>query len=294
MSEIAERYRKIAGQFTQRVTSVPEGAWDNPAPCEGWVARDVVRHLVEWIPAFFAGYAGLALAQGPPVDEDPVGAWEAVSDAIQAMARRSRARGREFEMRGERHTIEQAIDMFCTGDVLVHTWDLARATGLDESLDADEVHRMFEGMEPIDDVLRQSGHYGARVEVPDDADEQTRLIAFTGRRPERGPVCDGASPGTFRQGALPAAGGTRGDAASPSYCSTSSGSSRPSSRRWPRPRRRRRSPTWPSTGCCPRSAPTPACWPSTTTRAASTCGGRSATATSPPGGPGSRSTPACP
>jgi hypothetical protein len=38
-------------------------------------------------------------------------------------------------------------------------------------------------MEPLDEVLRQSGQYGARVTVPDDADEQTRLIAFTGRQP---------------------------------------------------------------------------------------------------------------
>ncbi len=28
-----------------------------------------------------------------------------------------------------------------------------------------------------------SGHYGPKVEVPADADEQTRLIAFTGRQP---------------------------------------------------------------------------------------------------------------
>jgi uncharacterized protein (TIGR03086 family) len=73
--------------------------------------------------------------------------------------------------------------MFCIGDVLVHTWDLARATGQDETLDPDEVHGLYEGMLPIDDVLRQSGQYGARVEVPDDADEQTKLIAFTGRQP---------------------------------------------------------------------------------------------------------------
>ena len=73
--------------------------------------------------------------------------------------------------------------MFCTGDILVHTWDLARATGLDETLDADEVHRMFVGMEPMDEMLRASGHYGPRVAVPDDADEQTQLIAFTGRQP---------------------------------------------------------------------------------------------------------------
>src|SRR5260221_61208 len=55
MSEIGERYRKVAGQFTQRVRSVPATAWDKPAPCDGWVARDVVRHLVEWVPGFFKG-----------------------------------------------------------------------------------------------------------------------------------------------------------------------------------------------------------------------------------------------
>jgi hypothetical protein len=38
-------------------------------------------------------------------------------------------------------------------------------------------------MEPLDDVLRASGQYGPRVDVPADADTQTRLIAFTGRRP---------------------------------------------------------------------------------------------------------------
>jgi hypothetical protein len=38
-------------------------------------------------------------------------------------------------------------------------------------------------MEPMDAVLRDSGHFGPRVDVPADADEQTRLIAFTGRHP---------------------------------------------------------------------------------------------------------------
>ena len=67
--------------------------------------------------------------------------------------------------------------------LILDTWDIARATGLDERLDADEVHRMYEGMLPMDEVLRQSGQFGPRVEVPDDADEQTKLLAFTGRRP---------------------------------------------------------------------------------------------------------------
>jgi Mycothiol maleylpyruvate isomerase N-terminal domain len=57
VSEISDRYRRVAGQFTQRVEAVPDGAWDNPAPCEGWVARDVVGHLVEWMKAAGPGTA---------------------------------------------------------------------------------------------------------------------------------------------------------------------------------------------------------------------------------------------
>ena len=180
MSEISERYRKVAATFTQRARSVPDdGAWEKPAPCDGWVARDVVRHLVEWMP----GFLSVDLPDGPTVDEDPAGAWEIMSDAFQSRLDDPVAAAREYDLRPGRFSFENAVDMFITGDVLVHTWDLARATGQDESLDADEVHRMFQGMEPFDEVLRTSGHYGPRVEVPADADEQTKLIAFTGRRP---------------------------------------------------------------------------------------------------------------
>jgi hypothetical protein len=82
-----------------------------------------------------------------------------------------------------RARFDVTFDMIGTTDVLLHTWDLARAPGLDETLDPKEVHDLLVGMEPLDEVLRQSGHYGPRVPVADDADEQTRLIAFIGRRP---------------------------------------------------------------------------------------------------------------
>lgn len=42
---------------------------------------------------------------------------------------------------------------------------------------------MYEGMLPMDAMLRQSGQFGPRVDVPDDADPVTKLIAFTGRTP---------------------------------------------------------------------------------------------------------------
>ena len=183
MSDEAERYRKVAAQFTQRVDAVPPAAWDNPAPCEGWVARDVVRHLVEWLTPLFFGTWDIDQPAIPSVDDDPAGAWHSLDGAIQAALDDPEVATRERDTRMGRSSFEQTIDTICTPDVLIHTWDLARATGLDETLDADEVHRFVEGMEPLDDLLRHSGHYGPRVAVPDDADEQTRLIAFVGRQP---------------------------------------------------------------------------------------------------------------
>jgi uncharacterized protein (TIGR03086 family) len=184
MSDSAERYRKVAAQFTRRVEAVPDGAWDNPAPCEGWVARDVIRHLVAWLPDHFFGTWGVEHTPGPSVDDDPAAAWAAVDRSIQAalddpaIAGAAQASGERGPM-----TFEASIDMICTPDVLIHTWDLARATGQDDTLDPDEVQGMADAMEPMDKMLRDSGHFGPRVPVPDDADEQTKLIAFTGRQP---------------------------------------------------------------------------------------------------------------
>jgi uncharacterized protein (TIGR03086 family) len=183
VTEISERYRNVAGQFTQRVEAVPVRAWDNPTPCAGWVARDIVGHLVEWLPAFFFGTWRIEVPPIPSVHEDPVRAWAVVDGAIQLALDDPDVAGRERETAMGRSSFEETIDRICTPDVLIHTWDLARATGLDETLDPDEVHRFVESMEPLDELLRQSGQYGPRVEVRSDADEQARLIAFVGRHP---------------------------------------------------------------------------------------------------------------
>jgi uncharacterized protein (TIGR03086 family) len=180
----AEEHRSIAGTFTDRVRGVPAGGWDTPAPCEGWVARDVVGHLVEWFPGFLKAGTGIELPQGPKVSEDPVAAWQAHTDAVQAVLDDPSCGDRVLS---NPHIgdipLDAAISQFYTADVFLHTWDLARATGQDERLDPAKCAEMLEGMLPMDEVLRASGQYGPRVDVPDDADVQTRLLAFIGRTP---------------------------------------------------------------------------------------------------------------
>ncbi|MFW6693975.1 TIGR03086 family metal-binding protein [Streptomyces sp. MAR4 CNX-425] len=180
----ADEHRKVAGDFTARVRGVPAGAWDSPAPCEGWVARDVVRHLTDWFPGFLKTGTGIELPAGPSVDDDPVAAWQVHSDAVQALLDDPATAGKKLShpQIGE-VPLDRAVDRFYTADVFMHTWDLARATGQDERLDADKCAALLEGMLPMDEVLRGSGHYGPRVEVPESADAQTRLLAFIGRTP---------------------------------------------------------------------------------------------------------------
>jgi hypothetical protein len=152
--EMADRFRRVAGGMTERVLAVPADRWDDPAPCDGWVARDVVDHLTEWLPAFYCGSFAVLIPRLRSASEDPVGAWIDLRDFLQA-------------------SIDDPDVAFRTGN-----------TPLDERLDADEVHRQVAHLEDMPfDAMVASGHYGARVEVPAEADDQTRLLAALGRNP---------------------------------------------------------------------------------------------------------------
>ncbi|GAA4234824.1 maleylpyruvate isomerase family mycothiol-dependent enzyme [Actinomadura meridiana] len=178
----AERHREIGLLFTDRVKGT--SSWDVPSPVDDWTARDVVRHLTEWFPAFLASGADIELAGGPSVDDDPVAAWQVHCDAVQALLDDPATADRVLT---NPHIgslpLDRAIDQFYTSDVFMHTWDLARATGQDDRLDAEFCGMLLSGMEPIDDILRSSGQYGPKIAVPDDADAQTRLLGFIGRDP---------------------------------------------------------------------------------------------------------------
>jgi uncharacterized protein (TIGR03086 family) len=179
----AERHREIGRGFTERVRGVRE--WDVPSPVAEWTARDVVRHLVEWFPPFLRAGAGIDLPAGPKVDDDPVEAWRVHVEGVQALLDDPATAGRRLT---NPHIgdlpLAGAIDQFYVSDVFMHTWDLARATGQDDRLDPEFCARLLGGMEPIEEVMRSSGQYGPRFPVPDDADAQTRMLAFIGRDPE--------------------------------------------------------------------------------------------------------------
>ncbi len=182
MTDAAERFRAVAAAFTERVDGVAPDAWERPAPCDGWVARDVVRHLVEWMPAFLESAGAPALVVTADVDDDPSSAWAQLRDGIQARLDDPAIAASELaHPQAGTHRFDAGIDRFFTNDVFMHTWDLARATGQAEQLDEAMAAEMLAGMEPMDEMLRGSGHYGPKVDPPPSADATTRLMAFVGR-----------------------------------------------------------------------------------------------------------------
>jgi len=185
MSEISVRYLRLSEGFTARVESVPAGddRWNAPSPCPGWTARNVVGHMVDTHRLFF-GFIGAEMAPGPDSASDPHGAWAHICDAMAAALADPAVAAKEHEGMFGRVRWEDSVNRFVNPDVLLHTWDLARALGVDDHLDPADVHEVFETAKGYpSDAMRGRGVFGPEVDIADDAPEQDRLLAFTGRDP---------------------------------------------------------------------------------------------------------------
>jgi hypothetical protein len=67
--------------------------------------------------------------------------------------------------------------------VLIHSWDIARATGGDERLDPELVEDVCERFKLLDDLPRQPWGFGPKITPPEGADIQTQFLRFVGRLP---------------------------------------------------------------------------------------------------------------
>src|SRR5690606_30774602 len=122
------------------------------------------------------------LPAGPSAGDDLVGAWRHQSDAVQSVLDDSANAERILDLPNMgTMPLGTALAQFYIADVFMHRWDLARSTGQDETLDPAKCAEMLAGMEPMEEAMRTSGQFGPRIDVPDDADIQTRFLAFIGR-----------------------------------------------------------------------------------------------------------------
>jgi uncharacterized protein (TIGR03086 family) len=181
-AEVSARYRRLADEFTRRVTAVGPDQWDAPTPCGDWTVRDLVGHVAGHT-ATFASSIGVEVTLRQSAQEDPVATWTESDQVMQGLLEDPARAEQEYQGYFGPTTFSQTADTFGALDLLVHGWDLARATGQDEQLPADEVRTVHAFALQLGDSLRLEGVCGPLVAVPPDAAEQDRLLGLLGRTP---------------------------------------------------------------------------------------------------------------
>jgi uncharacterized protein (TIGR03086 family) len=176
----AARHAQDATRFTELVESAAAGDWARPSPVAGWTALDVVEHLIQWPRGFLTG-AGIEL---PALDvrSDPVAAWRQHVSDIQAVLDDPAGRVLSNPHTGDK-PVDEAIDQFYTADIWMHSWDLAESLGRELDLGQERCADTLAAMEPMEQMLRDSGQFGPAVPVSPGASAQDRLMAFLGRDP---------------------------------------------------------------------------------------------------------------
>ena len=181
---VHERALDLTGRY---VASVKDQQWSDATPDEEWDVRALVNHVVSgnfWVSPLVEGKTIEEVGNrydGDVLGGDPAAAYQqSATEAAAAFnaegAMQAPCAVSYGPVPGEIYAGHRFID------VLIHGWDLAKATGQDTTLPADLVEAAFEVVEPQKDLLAASGMFGSNVQVPEGADRQTQLLAELGRR----------------------------------------------------------------------------------------------------------------
>ena len=187
MSGLPELFERSVREFDVRVQQIREDQWDNPTPCSEWSVRDLVNHLVYedvWAPPLFAGKTVEEVGdrfEGDLVGDAPKEAWASARDAaLEAVSRPGALEDTVHLSSRDVTGGEYLLELL--NDHVIHAWDLARGIGADDKLDPELVELIYAGVASREDELKASGAFGEKVEAPEDADTQTKLLAVMGRR----------------------------------------------------------------------------------------------------------------
>ncbi|MGZ5372975.1 MAG: TIGR03086 family metal-binding protein [Aeromicrobium sp.] len=190
MDEISEKYRRRADLFEAKVTAVQPDQWSNQSPCDEWTARDVVGHIID-MHGVMLRPLGRALSPAPALADDPLGAWKAARADIDRLLDDPESATREVDTPVGRMTAKQHVDEVASIDLVLHGWDLARATGQDDTIDPQEVVALWPALRDLPEKMYTPNAFGPgivvfgpKVDLPEDAPLQDRLLGAIGRDPD--------------------------------------------------------------------------------------------------------------
>jgi uncharacterized protein (TIGR03086 family) len=156
-------------------------SWDAPSPCTEWDARAVVEHVIGFHEVLVLRPLGVKVDRPR---EDPVARWKATQAGIMEAISKPGVLDEEVDVMGGNKTGLRNLVATLTTDVLVHTWDLAKAGGVDPKLDPELCTLGYERAAQNREQFAKSDMFEDEVKVPDDADVCSKLLGIMGRDPE--------------------------------------------------------------------------------------------------------------
>jgi uncharacterized protein (TIGR03086 family) len=180
--DVIDQLEIILPTLNDHVGRVTIDQLDQPTPCAQYRVRDLFGHLVGGASSFGPQLRGEAPREAGDLADDELHgavklALEELLDAAKAPGASERTVTLPFgQVPGE------VLIRFITVDGMVHTWDIAQATGQEydppEPL-AEEVLETARAL--IAPEMRDGDTFAPETPVPDDAPAIVRLAAFTGR-----------------------------------------------------------------------------------------------------------------
>jgi len=175
MSGPGQVWQQAADNLNRHLQAVTDDQWEAATPCEGWTVRDLVDHAVHW-----QAVGGSVIGAGTTPGDEWEKVYAALGEAVKDPSNFEGAlEGGPFKGM-EKHQVFGLV----VADALIHSWDLARAIGADETLPGEAVEGVLLGLERMpDQMLRSETMFGPAVEVPADASQQDKMLALAGRQP---------------------------------------------------------------------------------------------------------------
>lgn len=172
MSSVDQMWALVAAKWAELNGQIDEAGWEASSPCEGWCVKDVVEHATGW--QVTGGNAlGANIAEGAD--------WETIQSAMTAAL--SNPENLEGTLEAFGGMPKQAVAGVLIGDLLIHSWDVARSLGLDETLPEEAVQSTLMGLQRMpEEMLRRENMFGPALVAPEGASPQEQLLAFAGRQ----------------------------------------------------------------------------------------------------------------
>lgn len=186
MADVKTWLRRAAERFGDNLRAIGEDQWDEPTPNQDWDVRELTAHVVDeqhWAPPLLAGKTVDEASEDIPADtlgDDPKAAWEEAAQAGLAAAESVDLDQTVHLSFGDFPAEEYLMQLFA--DHLIHSWDLARATGQDERLDPELVQACAAWFADREEIYRAAEAIGPAVPVDSD-DPQDQLLGRFGRDP---------------------------------------------------------------------------------------------------------------